>query len=99
MNWLISNWQTLIGFAVVFIVANVVITPGFWTSLGNLRIGGTKTTVAATPEADEEYLDMLALHRLEARFERLKCKDGQDAMKTAGSHFFHKQGDDAPKPA
>lgn len=41
---------------------------------------------------DEDALDLAAYRRLQARFERLKCKEGQAAMVTAGQHFLHTEG-------
>lgn len=58
-------------------------------------LGSFKLPAAAqddAPKLDDDALDLQAFRRLQARFVRLKCKEGQDAMETAGTHFLHGVG-------
>jgi hypothetical protein len=74
------QWIAFAVIGVVFLVGN----------LGLPKLGGVKLPSFGLSGGDDEYQDMLALHRLESRFERLGCPEGQGAMKTVGEHFFHK---------
>lgn len=49
----------------------------------------TPKVAAAT---DDDSQDFLALKRLRARFDRLKCKDGTKAVDVCLQHFFHSEG-------
>lgn len=42
---------------------------------------------------DDDAKDFAALTRLQKRFARLKCPEGQAALQTCMTHFFH--GDEA----
>lgn len=52
-------------------------------------IGMGPKTAAATDLDQIDTLDMAAFHRLEERFRRNECKEGQDAMKIVATHFMH----------
>src|SRR4029079_11100105 len=91
-----AQWFLVVVFGLLFLVVNGwPVVSWAISAVRNIKLPAAVATASA-PVGDDEFQDMLALHRLEARFERLKCAAGQAAMKTAGEHFFHKQGDDKP---
>ncbi len=64
------------------------------TSIGTPAIG-TAPIGIATVAIDEDTLDFQALKRLQARFRRQNCKEGQAAVDTCSAHFFHGAADSA----
>lgn len=72
--------------------------PGFlWSNRTSIvsalgKAGGLFTSNTMTPATngvDDDTQDFQALTRLQKRFVRLKCPEGQAALQTAMSHFFH----------
>jgi hypothetical protein len=87
MNWLTPAQWIIVGlWLLVMIVANSGLGPKLWAWLTTKRQTATANAAASV---DEEALDLQAFHRLEARYKRLNCKEGMDAMKVAGTHFLH----------
>jgi hypothetical protein len=88
-------------FAVPAAIALIGLAVQFWPQLWALlalawRQLPTFSPAPASPPAvaaltDENYLDMQAFYRLEARFDRANCKPGQDAMKQVAQHFLSHQ--------
>ena len=52
--------------------------------------GATSTPAAVA--ANDNAQDFAALERLQARFERNKCKEGLAAVDVCLTHFFHREG-------
>jgi hypothetical protein len=48
-------------------------------------------STATTSEVDD-IADLQALKRVQARFDRLKCKEAQTAVTVCFVHFFHSEG-------
>ena len=70
-----------------------VVTYDKWGGgLGSLFTFARKTGGDTISEKDE-FKDVQALHRLENRFVKTKCKDGQAAMAVVATHFFHREGE------
>lgn len=94
MTWLLSlltpfQWIVIIGGCIMLLLIN---GKQLLDMLRTVRLPGA----ASTSSDNDEVLDVLALHRLEARAERLGCPEAQDAITTYGTHFFHKEGHDKP---
>jgi hypothetical protein len=47
-----------------------------------------KTNAATAPVVDLEYAEVQALKLLDKRFERLKCKEGKEALAVVKKEFF-----------
>ena len=77
----------LIGLAVQFWPQLWALLSKAWESL-SARSRPTPEIISITAIEDENYLDMQAFYRLEARFDRANCKPGQDAMKQVAQHFL-----------
>jgi hypothetical protein len=95
----LKQFGPMIGFGimVVLLVRNSLpslATLQSWGSSAAQFVPGLGQSSRATPSAgiDDDTLDFQALKRLQARFERNKCKDGKAAVDTCLSHFFHVEG-------
>ena len=86
LNWAMSNWQVIAAlFAAIF---GVPLAAG----KNPLTVYGGMLGMNSAP-VDDDAADMLAFRRLEARFVRTKCKEGQDALKVVAMHFLHSEGE------
>lgn len=86
MVWWIQHLQT-IGIGMVAIAALLAFGPLLIARV--FPAADADDDVDDEPAADEiDVLDMAALRRLQRRFERLGCQDGQAAIETCAREFF-----------
>jgi hypothetical protein len=80
----------LIGLALQFRPQLFALLAWAWSQLPAFP---SRSTVASPTAVgvNSNYLDVDALERLDARFARLNCKAGQEAMKQVKQHFFSHQ--------
>lgn len=91
---IINQYGTYLGFA---IVCYVVLGPylnlsgmlsGVMSLLARLRPSGTAVPAVASVDNAKDFE---ALERLQARFERNRCKEGLAAVDVCLTHFFHRE--------
>lgn len=76
----------IVGIAVVALL--VINWPTVSGLFGRFKLPSIGTAAAG----NEDAKDLEAFNRLVKRYERLGCKEGLAAMKTAGEHFLHTEG-------
>jgi hypothetical protein len=85
----LNEHRQAIGFAVLVLWACWAYLPSLSGVVSRLR-SLVPAMPGASPVVDDEAADFAALSRLRKRFERNNCKDGQAAVDTCLTHFFHK---------
>lgn len=96
VQFLIDHWNVVAGVGLALLILfSGPITSGAkwaWSKMPSIfsSIRGEIETNVSTDDVDS--LDLQAFKRLVARYERLGCKEGQEAMKVAGQHFLHTEG-------
>lgn len=92
IQFLLDNWNVVLGIGLALLILfSGQISSGFnwaWSKLPAIG-GGTKTT---TVSADIDVTDLHALKIIQARFERLNCKQAKTAVAVLFDHFFHTEG-------
>ena len=81
LAFLLAHWQ--------IVAAAIAAVVGLPLVLGKNPLdllGSACSALGLGTDTDAE--DMKAFRRLEARFVRTKCKEGQDALKVVATHFL-----------
>lgn len=98
MDEFLKQFGPMIGFGIMVVLLARNSLPSLatlqsWGSSAAQLVGlGQSNRATPTSGIDDDTLDFQALKRLQARFERNKCKDGKAAVDTCLSHFFHVEG-------